>query len=72
MIIFILIILGLLIFIHFFNRYLDYSTLKMAKEFHELWPNSCLICSYHAYGIREGFLKEGTPVSKHKCLEAKP
>jgi hypothetical protein len=44
----------------------------MVKEFMELFPDKCMICSCHRYGIREGFVKSDTPVAKHYCIEEEP
>ena len=41
---------------------------KMIKEFTEQFPGKCIICSYHAYGIREGIIPY-SPVEEHNCCE---
>jgi len=45
------------------------STEKMVRKFIEVFPDRCMICSYHGFGLREGFLKNGTPVEPHDCIE---
>ena len=44
---------------------------EMVEEFIEKFPGRCMICSYHAYGIREGHLKYGTPGQDHYCIEGR-
>lgn len=45
------------------------STKKMVEEFERDFPGQCVICSYHAFGIREGFVRPVVPPSDHRCPE---
>ena len=38
------------------------------QEFTRRFPGRCMICSYHAYGVREGFCKPSA-VEAHNCTE---
>jgi hypothetical protein len=44
---------------------------RMIDEFQESFPGRCLICSYHAYGIREGYVWPWKMVEPHDCIERK-
>lgn len=44
------------------------STEDMCREFEETFPKRCLICSYHAYGRREGHTTDLMPA--HECCES--
>lgn len=42
---------------------------QMVAEFQELFPGRCMICSYHRYGVENGFTVK--PLEPHNCIEAK-
>ena len=44
------------------------STKDMIEEFTRLFPNRCMICAYHQFGVRECFTKEPFP-KPHHCIE---
>lgn len=46
-----------------------YITREIVAEFVKKFPGRCLICCYHGYGLREGFIKTGTSPPKHDCIE---
>lgn len=41
----------------------------MFEDFEEKFPGKCAVCAYHAYGIRNGHLKQGTVPDDHRCRE---
>ena len=43
---------------------------NMIKEWNEQFPGKCIVCSYHAFGYREGLTEDATP-PPHECLYAK-
>ena len=43
------------------------STKKMVDDFQRDFPDQCPICSFHAFGIREGYVTG--PVEEHDCPE---
>lgn len=43
---------------------------RMVEQFVEAFPGRCMICSYHAYGVRERLTKELYP-PPHDCIEDK-
>ena len=46
---------------------IEQTAKKMVKEFIEIFPNKCLICSYHRFGIDYGLTKGS--VKDHKCID---
>ena len=46
------------------------NTEEMMKEFAEVFPGKCIVCAYHSFGIREGFLPPASMVQEHDCIEA--
>ena len=40
----------------------------MVEDFQRDFPGKCMICSYHRYGLREGFTSEPEP-KPHECCE---
>lgn len=40
-------------------------------EFQKLFPERCLICSMHEYGIIHGIIGYEEPYPKHECIERK-
>lgn len=41
------------------------------QQFMHAFPGKCPICAFHRYGIREGHVKPGVPVSPHEgCPES--
>ena len=41
---------------------------EMVQEFEKAFPGGCVICSYHAFGIREGLIHFSLP-KDHRCPE---
>ena len=40
------------------------------EEFEEKFPGRCIICSYHRFGLQEGYVDPGTKPDKHEgCPE---
>lgn len=40
---------------------------RMLRDFTGAFPGQCPVCSFHAYGIREGHVSK--PVPEHTCPE---
>jgi hypothetical protein len=57
----------------FINRIIDFlngeSAEQTVAEFQEKFPGECMLCSYHRFGVREGYVKPGTQVKEHDCIE---
>ncbi len=45
----------------------SWTTVAMIEEWEKQFPGKCIICSYWAYGRREGHTKGPTP--PHRCTE---
>lgn len=43
------------------------ETKRLIEGFEQRFPGECVICSFHAYGVREGFC--GGPVHRHTCAK---
>jgi len=41
---------------------------KMIEEWIKIFPNKCIICSYHNFGIREGLISSTEKIQKHDCI----
>lgn len=41
---------------------------RMVAEFRERFPGRCIICSYHRYGVQNGYT--AGPPDPHDCIEA--
>lgn len=41
------------------------------QDFQRTFPGRCPICSFHAYGVREGFVTADIAPPPHRCLEAR-
>ncbi len=44
-----------------------WSCARMIEEWEKQFPGKCIICSYWAFGRREGYTKGPTP--PHQCTE---
>lgn len=44
-------------------------TKSMIDEWIEIFPDKCLICSYHDFGLREGCTREPKPKAHTCCNE---
>jgi len=42
---------------------------RRMRDFAERFPGKCLICSYHRWGISQGFEKPGSKPELHQCTE---
>jgi len=50
---------------------LEYKhTMKLCKEFAEVFPGRCMICSFHRYGLQNGLTRKPEP-EPHNCIEKK-
>lgn len=54
-----------------FRRWEKKDTERMPTEFQQRFPNRCPICSYHDYGVREGFLPPSPPGEHPGCMTKK-
>lgn len=52
----------------FFCRWMRKDAENMIAEFEKKFPNRCPICSYHDYGVREGFIPPSPPGEHPGCL----
>ncbi len=39
------------------------------QRFRQMFPNTCMVCSYHRYGQANGYIDAAEPLPKHSCLE---
>ena len=51
------------------NKLSGREAIRICKEFKEVFPDRCLICSYHRYGMENGLTKKDKP-DTHICIEA--
>ena len=50
--------------------YWDRATKSMLKDFEEAFPDRCPYCSFHRYGIQNGYVKPDEPPPKHfPCID---
>ena len=42
---------------------------QMVKEFVDVFPGRCMVCSYHRYGVSEGFLSSSSKPQDHFCID---
>jgi hypothetical protein len=48
---------------------LFFHPVKWIDEFLKRFPGRCPVCSFHRYGLREGFVRPGEKPAPHKCAE---
>ncbi len=57
----------LLLEIFLIKKYDKKQAVEMVSEFVVKFPGRCMICSYHDFGLNNGFKVE--PLQPHNCIE---
>lgn len=52
-----------------FLQWAKHEAHEMVEHFARAFPDRCLICAYHRYGLQEGLVRPGSPVPEHHCKE---
>jgi hypothetical protein len=50
------------------NFSMEKTAEKMVNEYMIAFPDRCLICQFHKYGIDNGLVKSSKMVSPHLCI----
>lgn len=48
---------------------IKYTTEKMVKEYMQAFPDRCLICQFHKYGVDNGLVLASKTVHPHLCIK---
>jgi hypothetical protein len=65
------VIVGVFVGYALFCRWVRKEGEEMLDEYQKRFPGRCPICSYHDYGVREGFIPPSPPDEHPGCLKKK-